>query len=328
MRPAKKRLFVLACCVCAIVVLCLAGVIWNHTATRADMKKYPPKGQMVNVFDCKMHVFSAGGEGPTVVLLSGWGTTSPTIDFYPLWSRLQAYARVVVLERSGYGWSEETTRSRTVQNIVEEDRVALQQAGISPPYYFVAHSMGGLEAALFAKNYPDETVGVLLIDSMAPDITLEESNGAISFMDQLVPSFKAIGLLRLINAVVPSVIDGQYAKQNDYKFVDESLLPAERAITLKNAQSKMMRKEWDMLQKNAQYVKETGFPKSVPLIAVMSDKDIDNPRYSEMLEAQKAWVNQSSAGELITLHGGHYLYHYDPDGVCGFIQEMIKESTP
>jgi hypothetical protein len=158
---------------------------------------------------------------------------------------------------------------------------------------------------------------------MAPDITLE-SAGSISFMDQLVPSFKTIGLLRLINTIVPSVIDRQYEKQNNYVYVDESLLPAERAITLKTAQSKMMRKEWEMLLENAQYVKEKGFPESVPLIAIISDKDIDNPRYSEMLEAQQALVNQSRNGKLVTLHGGHYLHHYDPDGICGLMLEMIE----
>ena len=309
----------------SILLLCAAGAVWNAAAINVDMNSYPPMGQMVSVFDTEMHVFSAGEEGATLVLLSGWGTTAPSIDFYPIWSRLQSCARVVVLERPGYGWSDPTSRDRTVQNMVEEDHAALAQAGFPPPYYLAAHSMGGLEAALFAASYPDEVSGVFLIDSMAPDITIAEGAGSISTMDTLVPIFKAIGLLRLVNAISPSVIDSQYAKQNDYNYVDASLLPAERALTLKNAQSEMMREEWDLYIDNALYVKERGFPSSIPLVAVISDKDEANPRYAEMLSAQQAWVEQSEYGELITLHGGHYLHHYAPDALCALIRERLHE---
>ena len=309
----------------SILLLCAAGAIWNAAATNADMNNYPPMGQMVSVFDTELHVFSAGEEGATLVLMSGWGTTVPSIDFYPIWSRLQSYARVVVLERPGYGWSEPTSRDRTVQSMMEEDRAALAQAGFPPPYYLAAHSMGGLEAALFAASYPDEVSGVFLFDSMAPDITIAEGVGARSIMDTLLPALKAIGLLRLVNAISPSVIDSQYAKQNDYYYIDASLLPAERALTLNNAQSDMMLKEWDLYLDNANYVKDMGFPASVPLAAIMSDKDEANPRYAEMLAAQQAWVDQSADGEMITLHGGHYLHHYAPDELCDFIRNRLYE---
>lgn len=319
----KKRLIILTCCICSILILSIAGAVWNNIVMETDMQKYPPMGQMVDVFDSKMHVYSIGNGDDTIVLLSGWGTTSPTIDYYPLWSRLSQDAQVVVLERFGYGWSEETSRTRTVQNIMEEDRLALTQAGFSPPYYLVAHSMGGLEAALYASSYPDDVSGVVLIDSRAPEITIE-SPGQISFMDRLVPSFRAVGLLRLIDTISPSVIDGTYAKQNHYSMVDESLLQAERVLTLRNAQSKMMRGEWKMMSDNAQYVSEQGFPASVPLTAILSNELEDNPRYSEMLEAQHLWVSQSFSGKLVTLYGGHYLHHYDPDGICSIIKEMIE----
>ncbi len=320
----KKWIKVTAIVLSSILLLCAAGAIWNAAATNADMTQYPPMGQMVDVFDTRMHVYSAGDEGATLVLLSGWGTTAPAIDFYPLWSRLQSYARVVVLERPGYGWSEPTSRARTVQNMVEEDRAALAGAGFSPPYYLAAHSMGGLEAALFAASYPDEVAGVFLIDSMAPDITIAEGAGSRSLMDTLVPLFKATGLLRLVNAVSPSVIDSQYAKQNDYKYVDAALLPAERALTLKNAQSAMMRREWDLYLENVNDVREMGFPARVPLVAIMSDKDAENPRYAQMMAAQQAWVDQSADGEVITLHGGHYLHHYAPDTLCDLIRARMR----
>ena len=45
----------------------------------------------------------------------------------------------------------------------------LQAAGIAPPYLLVGHSFGGLVVRYFAANYPDEVVGVVLVDAMRTD---------------------------------------------------------------------------------------------------------------------------------------------------------------
>ncbi len=44
-----------------------------------------------------------------------------------------------------------------------------------------------------------------------------------------------------------------------------------------------------------------------------------------MLAAQQAWVDQSKGGEMITLHGGHYLHHFVPDEICGLIIERLEK---
>ena len=45
----------------------------------------------------------------------------------------------------------------------------LGSASIEPPYVLVAHSYGGFIARLFALAYPDETVGLILIESSHED---------------------------------------------------------------------------------------------------------------------------------------------------------------
>lgn len=319
----KRWLKILITCVSVFLLLCVAGGIWDEIASQAEGEKYPPMGQMVDVFDTRMHVFSSGephSDVPTVVLLSGWGTPSPTVDFYPLWSRLNLC--VVVLERPGYGWSEETERDRTVANIMEEDREALIKAGFEPPFLLVGHSMGGLEAAQFANSYPNEVSGVVLLDSMAPEITLQ-SQSKRSTLDQIVPAARSIGLLRLVNSIAPSVLDSaSYDNRNSFVFVDSSLLPMERAITLHRAQSLMMRREFELLNANAQIIKDLGFPKQIPLVSLLADVHQKQERYDEMLKAQQDWVNQSDQGELIQIKGEHYLHHFDPDEVCAVIERL------
>jgi pimeloyl-ACP methyl ester carboxylesterase len=48
---------------------------------------------------------------------------------------------------------------------VEELRAELDRRNIRPPYVLVGHSLGGLYMQYFARNYPEEVTGLLLVDS-------------------------------------------------------------------------------------------------------------------------------------------------------------------
>ncbi|MET3132009.1 pimeloyl-ACP methyl ester carboxylesterase [Oxalobacteraceae bacterium GrIS 1.11] len=75
---------------------------------------------------------------------------------------------VFVYNRPGYGRSEVTLAPRDGRTIVEELRHILQKQGLKSPYLLVGHSMGGLYMQLFARMYPREVQGVVLVDSLYP----------------------------------------------------------------------------------------------------------------------------------------------------------------
>lgn len=52
---------------------------------------------------------------------------------------------------------------------VEELRRLLAALGLAPPYLIVAHSMGGLYADLFARLYPADVAGLVLVDASHPE---------------------------------------------------------------------------------------------------------------------------------------------------------------
>ena len=53
--------------------------------------------------------------------------------------------------------------------MAEELQTLLQNAGISPPYVLVGHSMGGYNVRLFASLYRSEVAGMVLVDSSHPE---------------------------------------------------------------------------------------------------------------------------------------------------------------
>jgi pimeloyl-ACP methyl ester carboxylesterase len=77
-------------------------------------------------------------------------------------------ATVFAYNRPGYGNSEAATTPRDGRTVVEELRQVLRHKGLNPPYVLVGHSLGGLYMQLFARAYPDEVKGLVLIDAMYP----------------------------------------------------------------------------------------------------------------------------------------------------------------
>ena len=67
-----------------------------------------PSGRLVQVDGKKMNVYVTGQGDKTLVFLAGGGTTSPILDFRTLYSRLEQEYRIVVVERLGYGFSDDS----------------------------------------------------------------------------------------------------------------------------------------------------------------------------------------------------------------------------
>ncbi|MEY4577378.1 MAG: hypothetical protein RL701_2081 [Pseudomonadota bacterium] len=119
--------------------------------------------------DRAVEVFEAGAGDTTVVFESGLG------DDWTPWQQVadevSAQARVFAHSRPGYGHSDLTEDPRAASDIVEELRTLLAARGYAPPYVLVGHSFGGAYMELFAKAYPEEVVGLVLVDPRHRDFT-------------------------------------------------------------------------------------------------------------------------------------------------------------
>ena len=77
-------------------------------------------------------------------------------------------ATVFAYNRPGYGNSEAASTPRDGHTVVEELRQVLRHKGLKPPYVLVGHSLGGLYMQLFARAYPEEVKGLVLVDAVYP----------------------------------------------------------------------------------------------------------------------------------------------------------------
>ena len=155
-----------------IILLLIVITLYHAYKLRTEAKEYPAPGELVQIDNNKIHIYSEGQGDITLIFMSGSGTSSPTIDFKPLWLKMTDDYRIVVIEKFGYGWSESSSSPRDIDTMLNETRKALHLSGENGPYVLVPHSMSGLEAIYWAQKYPDEVKAIIGLDPAIPDVYL------------------------------------------------------------------------------------------------------------------------------------------------------------
>lgn len=121
-----------------------------------------------------LHIETLGESGPTIVFEAGLGNDSST--WKPITGPIAKFARVVLYDRAGLGQSLPMTNKDspiTADQVAIKLRKLLANADIRPPYMLVGHSLGGLYVQMFARKYPKEVSGVVLLDSASSEAPKE-----------------------------------------------------------------------------------------------------------------------------------------------------------
>jgi pimeloyl-ACP methyl ester carboxylesterase len=202
-----------------IISLTAFGAVYQTITTAMDTRALPPPGQMIDVGGYSLHLYCVGEntEGrPTVILESGLGATSSS------WGWIQPSVakttRVCAYDRAGMGWSEPSPAPRDAQNIATELHILLQNAQIPAPYVLAGWSYGGLYVRQYADQYPDEVVGLILLDSSSPEqcISTPATQAQCASMAKIytiAPTLTRLGVLRVIGLSQPA--SGLPSPQNE-----------------------------------------------------------------------------------------------------------------
>ena len=128
---------------------------------------YPPPGKRVDIGGRKLHVNCTGAGGPTVILESG--ASSFAIDWALVQPAVSRTNRVCSYDRAGYGWSDPAPFDLRGDEAMRDLHAALDALGEKAPFVLVGQSMGGRFVRLFARRYPADVVGIVLVDAEHED---------------------------------------------------------------------------------------------------------------------------------------------------------------
>lgn len=112
--------------------------------------------------------YSLSGHGKLpVVFQSGLGDNKEVwADVLPA---VEQQHQVLTYDRPGYGASPKTTAPRDPCTIATQQRQLLAKTGLKPPYILVGNGMGGLYQYVYARMYPQEVAGLVLLDPVHPE---------------------------------------------------------------------------------------------------------------------------------------------------------------
>lgn len=306
----KRLLFLMG----AVLVLLLASFIYHRLDLQREKTSLNPMGQMVSVNGHDMSVFVKGNGPQTLVFLSGAGTASPILDFKDLYDGLSKQYKIVVVERAGYGYSEDTSKSRDVSEVLSETRQALVKAQVSGPYIILSHSMASLETLLWQEKYPSEIKAIIGLDWALP-----ESYSQLRMHSQILRMARLgsqLGLLRYI----PSRL---YVPNENLSSSDRRLY---QRIAYRQILSQAMLNESLSVKENAKKV-DAKIDSQIPTLLLVSNGEGTSFSKEEWRNYAARFAKDQKNIELTFYDAPHYLYHYQTKEVVAKIEDFIKGTT-
>ena len=153
----KKIIKKIITVILSLIIITLIGTsTWNKAMCIKEDRNLSEIGTDVNVNGKNIRVSVEGDGNKTIILLSGMGTPEPIVDFKPLSKKLSENYKVVTIEYSGYGLSDDSSEKRNNEVIVEEIRQTLNKASFSENV-----ELNNNCEALYDVKYPDN-IPVLL----------------------------------------------------------------------------------------------------------------------------------------------------------------------
>jgi len=335
----RVEIVLIACTI--VVVLVLAGVIYQRIGTARDAWRFPPPGRMVDVGGFRLHMEDAGGgEGPVVVLEAGIAASSLS------WSLVQPevakFARVIRYDRAGLAWSEPVSGPRTAQHLAEELRALLEETRITGPYVLVGHSFGGYIARMFTARFVEHVAGVVLVDSpntsewipLRPEEKRKLQGGAL--FSRIGAALAALGVVRFCLArltsgstALPLMVTRSFGSTalavvgrlvGEVQKLPAGVRPQVQAHWCQPKSFRSMASHLENLPRSAAQVEAAGAMGEIPLIVLTASKP-----HAERFAAQEAVARLSARGKhVVAAASGHWIHLDSPELVVDAIREVCE----
>jgi pimeloyl-ACP methyl ester carboxylesterase len=184
-----------------IYALSAVGGGYQTVAEFRDRRTHQAPGQLVDVGGHRLHLLCVGSGTPTVILESGLGEAAA------YWGWISAAVaqdtRVCAYDRAGRGWSDPGTTPQDGVAVATDLRNLLDRGRVAGPFVLVGHSSGAEYVRIFAGRYPEQVVGMILLDGQPAEAfeglpVFPVFYNVFRRVFALLPSLARLGVGRLI----------------------------------------------------------------------------------------------------------------------------------
>ena len=296
-----------------ILLFLAATFIFHRISLEKEQASLTPMGQQVLVDGHQINVYVEGDGPETIVVLSGAGIASPILDFKEVSEFLSKRYKVVIVERAGYGYSDDSNHSRDVMEVLSETRQALSQANVKGPFIILSHSMASLESLAWQEKYSDEVKNLVGLDWALP-ASYENLKDNQVLLTVAFWSSK-IGLLR-------------YFPESFY-IKNPTLIESERQqyklLAYKQLMSQAMLHESQTVKENAKKVPSNINPKIPTLLLVSNGQGTSFSQTEWQFYAERFASDQPNV-QVMYFDVPHDLYHYQSNKIVSRIEDFLKSN--
>lgn len=296
-----------------ILLFLLATFIFHRISLEKEEASLKPMGKQVLVNGHQINVYVEGDGLETIVVLSGAGIASPILDFKEVSESLSKQYKVAIVERAGYGYSDDSNHSRDVMEVLSETRQALSQENITGPFIILSHSMASLESLAWQEKYPDEVKALIGLDWALPS-SYENLKDNQTLLTVAYWSSK-IGLLRYFP-------ESFYIKNQT---LTETERKQYRFLAYKQLMSQAMLHESQTVKENAKKVPSSINPK-IPALLLVSNGKGTSFSQSEWQHFAEKFASEQSNVQVVYMDAPHDLYHYQSDAIVSLIKDFLENN--
>ena len=296
----------------AVVLSLLVLFVYNRIRLAGERKLLANQqiSQMVDVDGHRMSISVSGEGNHTLVFMAGAGEPYPILEYQPFVKRFDDSCRTVILEKFGYGFSDEYDGSRDIKTRVDQNRKALEAAGITGPYILCPYDYSGLEAICWAQNYPDEVEAIIGLDMAVPgsyDLYDEEVLSFIKSADAVDRVMRELGIVRLF---VGDTLPDTFSEE-------EKKIAA--ALVCRGSPSMTSSREAENLPADLGVIDSRPVP-DVPTLMIISDRTAADG----WTDFEMNYAAALSEVTVLPLDCGHSVYDDEPDQCEEAIRAFIR----
>ena len=291
-----------------------------------------PPTRTVNVGDIEMRVRVAGLDQrapgtPVVVLEAGAGQTLETWN--PVFPSIAAFAPVIAYDRSGLGQSQYDGVVPMPEHVAATLRQLLRNLGAEPPFVLVGHSWGGPLVRRFAGDYPAEIAGLVYLDPMDWETTLDDRRRIFLAAGGTAEQFEASLATPALADSVP--VGGRAEAEVITTLNREALASAASKPLPVVPQAVLLPASALNRAPNSTVAPDRGVSQTPP--AGGPPPNLDVPRWNSELRALKVahateWARHARGGLLVIATGAtHYVHRVEPRLVTEAIRHILDVAS-
>jgi len=248
------------------------------------------------------------------------------------------HTKTVSYNRAGYACSEQGPLPRTSRQICWELHTALMNAGVKPPYILVGQSFGSFIVRAFARYYPREVAGMILVEAVQEDQKIfmggetpmrirESAKGRV--VPEIQTSFSPSFDTSTVSPALSTDIDPLFRKFPE-DIQRRQIWAQSQPHFIPAVQAEMDWSPEDVSNLFQHRNEKDYLLGSIPLIVMTRGKGGFDGRMDSLqlekdrLASQEQLLHLSSNSKhIIDMKSGHNIHVEDPDAVIEAIEEVI-----